>query len=234
VAASGLARRAAAGDSEGVRRTVRESLSMLAFLTLPATAGLMVLAEPVVRLLYERGRFDAGATSGTAAALWFYAIGLVAYTSVKVLAPAFYALGTPRVALAASGLAVATNLLVNVALFRPFGFRAVALGTALGSIVNAAFLAATFQRRMGGLAGQGLPALFLRMGLAAGLMAPMCWLAAQGFEAWLGTKGLAAQLATGLLPVVLGVAVYGLVAWMLKVPQATMLANLVRRRVATG
>ena len=61
---------------------------------------------PVVRLLYERGRFTAADTQATAAALFLYSFGLVGYTGVKVLAPAFYALGAPRVPLLASVLAV--------------------------------------------------------------------------------------------------------------------------------
>jgi putative peptidoglycan lipid II flippase len=191
-----------------------------------------VLAEPIIRLLYQRGRFDAGATAGTAAALSFYAVGLVAYTAVKVLAPAFYALGTPRVALVASALAVGTNLTVNLSLFRAFGFRAVALGTALGSIVNASFLAFVFERRMGGLRGHHLPSLLGRMALAAGAMAPACYFAARLLEARFGTHGLRAQMLGGLAPVAIGVVVYGLAAWVLKVPQATMLVGLLKRRLA--
>jgi putative peptidoglycan lipid II flippase len=231
VATSGLSRRAAAGDMEGVRSTLRQSLSMLAFLTLPATAGLLVLAEPVVRLLYERGRFGPASTAGTAAALSCYALGLCAYTAVKVLAPAFYALGTPRVPLLASGLAVATNLLVNVALFRSFGFRAVALGTAFGSIVNAAFLALAFERRVGGLRAQGLAARWARMVAAALVMAPLAWLVSKALGSALGGHGLTTQLITGLVPVACGVAVYGLLAWLLGVPEASSLFDVVRRRL---
>lgn len=231
VATSGLSRLAATGDMEGVRSTLRQSLSMLAFLTLPATAGLLVLASPIVRLLYERGKFGPASTEGTAAALVCYAIGLFAYTGVKVLAPAFYALGSPRVPLLASGLAVGMNLLVNVALFRPFGFRAVALGTALGSIVNAIFLATAFERRVGGLRGLGIFSHWARMVLAAGMMAPVVWLLARALASWFGTRGLAAQALTGLVPVVVGVGVYGLSSWVLRVPEAKTLAGVVRRRL---
>jgi putative peptidoglycan lipid II flippase len=234
VAASGLAKRAAAGDMEGVRSTLLRSLSLLAFLTLPATAGLLVLSEPIVRLLYERGEFSAASTRGTAAALSCYAIGLCAYTAVKVLAPAFYALGTPRVPLLASGLAVATNLGVNVVLFRPFGFRAVALGTALGSIVNAAFLATVFERRMGGLRGQGLAARLLRMGAAALLMAPVAWFTAHALTSALGNRSLVAQAVTGIVPVLSGIAAYGALAWLFRVPEARTFADLLRRRAGRG
>jgi putative peptidoglycan lipid II flippase len=230
VAGSGFARQAAAGDMAGVRATVRHSLSMLAFLTLPATAGLLVLAEPIVRLLYERGQFGPATTEGTAAALVFYAVGLSAYTGVKVLAPAFYALGSPRVPLLASGLAVLTNFLVNLALYRSFGFRAVALGTALGSIVNALFLATVFERRVGGLLGEGLPGRWTRMVVAAGLMAPVAWLAARTLASAFGTQGLAAQALGGLPPVLFGIGVYGVASWALRIPEATTLLDLVRRR----
>ena len=207
---------------------------MLAFLTLPATAGLLVLAEPIVRLLYERGRFGPASTAGTAAALTCYAIGLCAYTAVKVLAPAFYALGTPRVPLVGSGLAVATNLIVNLALFRPFGFRAVALGTAFGSIVNALFLAVAFERRVGGLRGRGLVSGGSRMVVAALAMAPLAWLLSTALASAVGTRGLLAQLVVGLVPVTGGVAAYGILAWLLKVPEAASLVGVVRRRLSRG
>lgn len=232
VATSGLARRAAAGDMEGVRSTLRQSLSMLAFLTLPATAGLLVLAEPIVRLLYERGRFGPASTAGTAAALTCYALGLCAYTAVKVLAPAFYALGSPRVPLLASGLAVATNLLVNLTLFRSFGFRAVALGTALGSMVNAIFLAMAFERRLGGLRGHGLGPRSARMVAAALVMAPLAWVVARMLASTFGGHGLLTQVMVGLVPVATGGLVYGLVAWLLRIPEAASLSDFVRRRLA--
>jgi putative peptidoglycan lipid II flippase len=229
VATTGLARSAAAGDVQSLRATLRQSTSMVAFLTIPATAGLMALATPIVRLLYERGAFatQGDATSRTAAALFFYALGLVAYTGVKVLAPAFYALGAPRVPLVASAAAVLTNLVVNVTLFPTVGFRSVALGTSLGAWVNVLILAALLERRVGGLrtAGRG----FLPMLVAAAAMT----LAARGavwpLEAWAGTQGLRAQAVVGLAPVVLGVGVYGAVAFLLRIPEAGALgAALVR------
>jgi putative peptidoglycan lipid II flippase len=214
-----------------VRATLRRSLLFLAFLTLPATAGLLVLGRPIVRLLYERGRFGPDATEGTAAALAFYALGLVAYTSVKVLAPAFYALGTPRVPLLASGLAVLTNVAVNVALYERFGFRAVALGTALGAIANAAVLLVLFERRHGGVLRDGAAWRLAKMGMgslamAAALVPVRSWL-----ETVAGTEGLRAQLTTGLLPVGVGVVLYGALALGLRLPEAVDLLDLARRRI---
>jgi putative peptidoglycan lipid II flippase len=230
VATTGLARRAAVGDMEGVRDTVRRSLRFLSYLTLPATAGLMALGVPVVRLLYERGRFHATDTSSTAAALVLYSVGLVAYTGVKVLAPAFYALGRPRVPLLASVSAVVTNLVVIASLHGTLGFRAIAFGTALGSIVNAAVLVTAFEARVGGLVRELFSPAMARMVLAAALMAPAAWYLARSLEGWVGTHGLRAQLLTGLIPVISGGAVYLALSGLLRVPEAGLLVGLLRGR----
>lgn len=230
IATTGLARRAAEGDMEGLRETLRQSLRMLAFLTIPATAGLIATGPPVVRLLYEHGRFSALDTERTATALLFYSLGLVAYTGVKVLAPAFYALGMPRAPLLASVSAVLTNLLVNLSLYGLLGFRSVALGTSLGSLVNVLVLLAVFERRVGGLACHGLErALGKMIGLAT-LTGAAAWLAAESLAASLGTRGLPAQLAGGLLPVVGGVGVYLGGAWLLGLPEVRSFVAALRWR----
>jgi putative peptidoglycan lipid II flippase len=216
---------------DGLRNTLRQSLSMLAYLTVPATVGLMVLGVPVVRLLYERGRFTPADTSATAAALFLYSFGLVGYTGVKVLAPAFYALGRPRAPLVASVSAVATNLVVIWLFHSRMGFRAIAAGTALGSLVNSGLLVAMFERRVGGLLGHGLFRPIARMATAAAIMGGLAWLAAAGLEGLVGTRGLGAQLLTGLVPVVAGTLLYVLLTHALGVAEADVLWRMVRERV---
>jgi len=204
IATSGFARKAAVGDMDGVRSTLRDALSMLAFLTVPSTVGLMVLREPIVRLIYEHGKFDARGTEMAAAALGYYATGLVAYTAVKVLAPAFYALGSPLIPLLASATAVVTNLAINLTLHQAFGFRAVALGTALGSLANAFVLALGLHRRIGGVLEARLLWTVARTLLAALAMGAVAYAAEQVILAQLGDVGWAARLALGLGPVALG------------------------------
>jgi putative peptidoglycan lipid II flippase len=231
VATTGLAQRAAQGDTEGLRSTLRRGLAAVAFLSIPATVGLVVLRVPIVRLLFERGRFDASDTVHTATALALYAIGLVAYTGVKVLAPAFYAIGRPRVPLLASVSAVATNLIVILLGHGRLGYRAIALGTALGSLVNAGMLIGVFERSVGGLASRALGSAVARMIGAAGLMGLACVLASRVAETAMGDRGLAAQLVTGLVPVTLGTAVYFLAAHLMRIEEARTIIGAVLRRL---
>ncbi|HXY38143.1 MAG TPA: murein biosynthesis integral membrane protein MurJ [Vicinamibacteria bacterium] len=231
IATAGLARRAAEGDMDGLRLTLRQSLSMLAYLTVPATVGLMVMGVPIIRLIYQHGRFHAEDTLPTATALVLYSCGLVGYTGVKVLAPAFYALGRPRVPLLASGLAVLTNLLAVWTGYGHFGFRAIAAGTALGSLLNAALLVAAFERLVGGLRGHGLLPPVARMAAGAVVMGGLAWLLAGLLEQWLGVLGLAARLLTCLVPVTVGVLAYGLVTRALGVGEAEAISRMVRDRL---
>ncbi len=234
VAASGLARQAAAGEPEALRETLWRSLKSLAFLTVPSTVGLAVLATPIVRLLYEHGRFTPDDTVHTAAALFIYSLGLVAYASVKVLAPAFYALGRARVPLLASVLAVAANVVVIVALHPRFGYRGVAAGMLVSSLMNALVLLIVFERTAGGGQGsardQPLAAFAFRVGAAAAVMGVAVYLSNLWLERAFGTAGVPLQLLGTLAPIAIGIAVYGAAALVLAVPEARALADVVKRR----
>jgi putative peptidoglycan lipid II flippase len=221
IATTGLARSAARGDSAAMAATLVRGLKLLLFLCIPAALGLIAVGRPIVRLIYERGRFTSADTEGTATAVAFYAIGLVAYTGIKVVAPAFYALDRARVPLLGSALAVITNLLVILWLHPLLGFRAVALGTSLGSIVQVAVLLIVFQRSIGGVLGQGLASSALKMLVAASLMAAAAYATARSLDS---------ALAAGLVPVVVGVATYALACRLLRVKELDELIGALRVR----
>ncbi len=231
VAATGLARSAARNDLLAMRATLLRNLRMLLFLCLPASAGLIAVGRPVVRLLYEHGRFLASDTDGTAAALGVYALGLVAYTGVKVVAPAFYALGRPRVPLVGSLLAVATNIVVIRSLQGSLGYLSVAVGTSLGSFVNAAVLLLVFDRKHVPLSGGGLLRTAACAGLGALVTGGAAWATARGLEAATSGASLSARIATGLIPVIVGMLAYGAAGKLLRMPELdALLGALARRR----
>ena len=121
---------------------------------------------------------------------------------------------------------MATNILVILMLHGRLGFRAIALGTALGSIMNAAVLIAVFQSRVGGIVRELFSSTLARMVLAAAVMAPTAWYAARLLEERFGTRGLRAQLVTGLIPVALGGAIYVGLTALLRVAEAAELLGL--------
>ena len=224
-----VSRSAAAGDMGEFRATLASSLKLVAFLTLPATAGLVALREPIIALLYEHGRFTAYDTARTADVLSAYAIGLYAYASVKVLAPAYYALQAPRVPLYASLLAVACNIAANLALYRRLEAPGLALGTSIGALANFALLYVVFVRRHGSLGGFGIASQVVRVVIASVAMAAVCRWTSQRLGEWAGAGGIARDLLVTLPPVVLGVALYFALAWLMRVGETRQGLRLAAR-----
>jgi putative peptidoglycan lipid II flippase len=233
VAGAEAAQRAAERDLGSVRRTLGASLRLLAFLTVPSAMGLLVLARPIIALLYQHGRFGPVDTVSTAQALVGYAVGLYAYAGVKVVAPVFYALGSTRIPAVAAWAAMGTNVAANLVLYPWLGFRGISLGTALAAGANLAVLLVAWRRLHGGMPGAGLLAQLGRVLLASGAMALAAWATHLALAAGLEPgASLGARLALALVPVGAGVAVYAAAARALRIGEleALLAAARVRRR----
>ena len=150
-----VSRQAARGEYDALRRTLRQSLELLALLCLPAAAALIVYRVPVIGLLYEHGRFHAADTEAAAMALLGYAIGLAGYAGIKVLAPTFYALNDARTPAAVSLLSIGVNYALNWTFVRRLGFGHVGLAVSTSAVatLNFTLLWVLLRRRIGALGG---------------------------------------------------------------------------------
>lgn len=218
--------------SRQMSQFVAEGLRMVVLLCAPATVGLLVLDEAILRLLYQRGRFSAADTAASARALECYAAGMIAYAGVKVVAPAFYALGKIRAAVFASVVAVLGNLIWNAALAERFGFRALALGTAAAALLNGGALYLAFTRVIAPLPHR---ALVLHTAKVAAACLVMAVAVRQGHE-WIdrrvGHFHTAERLIETLVPVALGAAVYAVACVVLRVDEVAAAWQRLRRKLA--
>jgi putative peptidoglycan lipid II flippase len=176
-----ISRQANANDLPAVRGSVSRGLRLMLMLNVPAMIGLMVLAEPIVAMIYQRGRFLPSDTFNTASALMFYAPGLIGYSAVKIASPTFYSLRDSRTPVIVSVVSVGANLGLNLALVRVLGFKGLALGTAIAAVLNALVLLWLLRRRLGGLDGRRVSVSLAKILVASAAMG----LAAYGMLAWL-------------------------------------------------
>jgi putative peptidoglycan lipid II flippase len=183
-----LSRHAARNDTSGMRDAVSSGLRMMLMLNVPATIGLMVLATPIVALIFEHGAFTPAHTAATAAALAFYAPGLVGYSAVKIAVPSFYSLRDSRTPVIVSGVTVLLNVVLNVALVRVTGFTGLALGTSASAIFNAGVLLWLLRSRLGGLDERRVAASFARIGAASLVMGLAAWASDAAMAAWLPSR----------------------------------------------
>ena len=165
-----LARQAAARQQGELRQSVARSLRMILFLAVPASVGLLLLAQPAVRLLLQRGAFDAASTDLVVDALMFYTAGVFAYAGIEILSRGFYALADTRTPVLLAVLAMVLNVVLCAALVEPFGVRGLAAAASLAAIIEFALLLRALQLRLGGLE-QGLGRSALQTALATVVMA---------------------------------------------------------------
>ena len=189
-----VGRHVARRDENAARTTIADGLSLMLMLNVPATVGLVVLATPIVRLIFERSAFTAADTAATAAALQFYAIGLVGYSIVRIASPVFYALGQNRTPVMVSVATVLINALLNVMLVGLMGYRGLALGTSIAALFNAALLIFFLRRRLDGIDGGRVARRLARITIASALMGFAAIAAEAAVGAWLPGGGLVPQI----------------------------------------
>ena len=171
-----ISRQSARGDTAGLRGTLGQALELVALFCVPAAAGLAVLGVPVIGIIYEHGRFTGIDTVAAARALAGYSLGLAGYAGIKVLAPAFYALGDARTPMMVSVLSITTNYALNWTFVRAlhFGHLGLALATSAEALGNFLLLYVLLQRRIGSIPLR--PAGMLgRIVVATVLMSAAAW-----------------------------------------------------------
>ncbi len=162
-------------DRSAYKATVAFALRLVGFVTIPSMVGLMLLAVPIVDLIFRRGRFDAGDVAKTASAVVFFALGLYAAAGVKIVTQAFYALHDTRTPVVVATLDLAMFWAMCVWLAKPMQHAGVALATSAGFWINFLVLLGLLWRRMGNLGGRVLVLALLRLLLASLAMGGVVW-----------------------------------------------------------
>ncbi len=145
-----ISRQAASGDKDAMAGTLASSIRLSAFINLWACFACVALAEPVIRIIYQHGRFGIEDTLATTAVLRAYSIGLVFYALIKILGPAFYALDDTKVPVKASIISIIVSIILSLSLIKPFGYISLPFSSSMAAIVNAGFLFFVLQNRVGG------------------------------------------------------------------------------------
>jgi putative peptidoglycan lipid II flippase len=227
-----VSRSAALGNKAEFRGALAHAMRLVMLLTIPSAIGLIILAEPIIALIYQHGRFTSEATLHTAEALRFYAIGLVGYSAVKVLAPAFYALDKRNLPMLVSLFSIAINFGLNwfFTLNLGLGHRGLALSTSLVAITNFLILYAMMRHYTGRLETGAMIRTLAKLLVAGALLAAICLLA-QYLGAFPAAASTTWQRIAVLLPTIaVGAAGFFGTAYVLNVAEVRDVVELVRGR----
>jgi len=202
------------------RATLRHGLSTLIFLNLIASVLLVVLAEPIVRLLFEYGKFHPDSTIRVSRALMYLAPGLVMFSTVNILARAFFALGDTRTPMKISLVCLALNLLIAGVLLKFLQERAPGIANTLTSGLNVGLLLFALRKKLGTLEMEPLRQNLVRLlplMMMAGLIAFGSW---RWWEHWIGHATVALRTGAVFVPAGIAGLAYWLGALACKIPAA--------------
>src|SRR6266446_2620489 len=226
---------AALGNLDDFRATLARGMRLAFLLTVPSAIGLAMLASPIISVIYEHGRFTAEMTRQTAGALQFYAVGLVSYAVLKVLTPAFYAIGKRNTPMVVSFLAIGTNLFLNwLFTFRlGWGHRGLAFSTSLVATINFLLLYGLMWRHAHRLETRRLFAGLGKICVAGVLLALVCWAANYWWlDAWEQLR-LFEKLCALLATILVSLITFFGAAFLLRVDEVQDVVDLVRRRTGS-
>jgi putative peptidoglycan lipid II flippase len=229
-----VSRSAALGNKAEFRGALAHALRLVMLLTIPSAIGLIILAEPIIAVIYQHGRFTSEATLHTAEALRFYAVGLVGYSAVKVLAPAFYALDKRNLPMLVSLFSIAINFGLNwfLTLNLGLGHRGLALSTSVVAITNFLILYVMMRQYAGRLETGEMLRTLAKLLVAGALLAGIC-LVARYLGAFSAVNSTTSRRLLVLIPTIaVGAAAFFGAAYLLKVAEVRDVVLLIRTRLS--
>jgi putative peptidoglycan lipid II flippase len=222
---------AARKETDKILSAAGSSLKLIFFLTIPSIFFLCFAARPIISVLFQHGRFTPEATIHTARALVFYSFGLFAYSSIRVVAPIFYALGDTKTPAGISVIAVAVAIVLNLTLRYPLGYRGLALATSIAAMTNLILLVVRLTKRVGRLDFRDLTRSFVKV-LVCSLVLTIAVVGAGVLWRWNPKAGLGPKVAHLAYLFLAAAGSYVLAASALGIREMKQLLGLLTRRRA--
>jgi putative peptidoglycan lipid II flippase len=224
-----LSRQAAEGHWDALRGTFSHAIRLILFITLPSMAGLIILREPIVAMLFQHGAFDEQTTRLTAGALLYYGVGLWAFSAVRILIYTFYALKDTRTPVIMAIIAIGANIILGALLMGPMKHNGLALSLSLASMLHLILLSVALRKKMGALGLRRIVRSVATSGISTMLMGLCVWQLAR----WLlpDTGASRSVLLTDVVICMLsGMAVFIGLAIVFKAPELDAVKQLVAKR----
>ncbi|MHB1125808.1 MAG: murein biosynthesis integral membrane protein MurJ [Bacillota bacterium] len=222
---------AARGEMEQFKRTMSMGIRSVMFITLPSAAGLIALGVPIIRFLFEQGRFTSTATQATAIALFYYSLGLFAYSGLQVLNRAYYALQDTRTPVTIGVITIGLNIILNILLVKPMSHGGLALASSLAGIFNITALLFLLQRKIGAINGRQIISSFFKSVFASALMGLGAFGIAQALASYLNMSSKFNQALQLMVSVTVGVGLYAVIAYLLRMEEIELVMEMFRKRL---
>jgi len=220
----------ATGNMQELKSSISFALRLMLFLTIPSTFALMVLNTPIITVLFQRGAFDSRAAVYTGQALFFYGMGLWAFSVVRVLVQPFYALQDSKWPMRAGIIAFVVNLIFSLALMYPMKHKGLALANSLAAIANVLVLSCILRNKIGKFLDRAFYISVARILLSSIIMVASIKLV-DYFLPWDTLANFKIRLIYLIATITAGAGTFFVSAYLLKSREIHALVNILKRRI---
>ncbi len=224
-----LSEHAVKGDFDSLRSDFSFALRLLFFMTIPAMAGLIALREPIVNMLFQRGKFDYAATIGTSQALLFYSLGIWAMVGVRIVTVSFYSMQDTRTPVKVAVIALLTNIILSLIFLGPLQHSGLALANAIASSVNFTALFFMLRKKLGRVEGRKIAASFIKISTASAVTGLMGWFIIRG-DIWMQSGKIIEKASAMTGVIALYIAVYILIMYLFRSEELTYLIKMRKKK----
>jgi putative peptidoglycan lipid II flippase len=226
-----LANESSCDNIPGLKKIMGYSVNIILLITIPATVGLVVLADPIVEVAFERGEFDAVATEMTSQALIFYSLGLVGMALRTLLDRVYYSLQDTKTPMINGAISVVFNIIFNLILIRPMAHAGLALATSIAITIATLLMFYGLKKKIGSLGTMSYIKCGLKAGIAAAVMGVAAYIVYHRLYNALGVSKLY-NLVSLLAAVGTGVIVYGFLCYLFAIEEVRLIMGKVKDNIA--
>lgn len=219
-----ISKMAAEKNIDGLKKSLSEAISGINLLVIPATVGSMIFAEPIIRLLFDRGMFDVKAITMTTSALFFYSLGMVGFGLGEVISRAFYSMQDTRTPVIYASMAVVLNIILNIILSRFMGIGGLALATSISAMFGTILLFVSLRKKIGAFGMKNITISFVKI-MGASLM--------MGLIAKLSFNNIISEVGQNLslmIAIAIGAIVYGILIYYMKIEEVDVLIGVLKKK----
>lgn len=217
-------------NKEKFTSSVVQSINSVILLVIPISVGAIVLATPIVKLLFQRGEFDARATSMTAIALIMYSIGMVAFGLRDILGKVFYALQDTKTPMINGAIAMIMNIVLNIILVKYLQLAGLALATSISAIVCIFLLFGSLKKKIGYFGQDKIMKTTIKSMVSAVIMGVVTYFAYDIVSNLFGL-GFIKEAISLVVSVGIGAITYGILVVVLKVDEVNIIISMMKKKL---
>lgn len=228
-----LSKEANKDNHDGLKKTIIYGINIIMLITIPATIGIIVLANPIVKVAFERGAFDSIATNMTAGALIFYSIGLTAASITSMINSAYYSLQDTKTPMTNSFMTLGANIVLNIIFIRFMGHKGLALATSISTIVTLIYLLYKLREKIGSFGLTRAIKCGAKSLAASVTMGVTIYFINSLFVKYIGNSTME-ELVALLISIGVGILIYFALIYLFKIEELNWITNIIKNKLKSS